>query len=183
MCPDCQVLRSSRSKHCAICNRCCERFDHHCPWINNCVGINNHNSFICFIYSLVVVLILLVTSSCISFGAEVYKRHPDDWPLKELCVGGLCEIAWFRDLLCVGNIVLACFFGFPALILCQVHTKNYMNNKTTNERFSAKTRSASVNESDDGTSAADTDKSSLRGRSQPTRCIWWFNCRRMCCPK
>ena len=80
MCPDCQVLRSARSKHCAICNRCCERFDHHCPWINNCVGINNHNSFICFIYSLTIVLILLVSSSCIGFWAEVYRKDKT-WPL------------------------------------------------------------------------------------------------------
>jgi palmitoyltransferase len=134
MCPDCQVLRSSRSKHCAICNRCVERFDHHCPWINNCVGVNNHNSFITFIYSLVVTLLFLVISSCISFGAKAYE-HPSDWPLYELCIGDLCKKAWFRDPLCVVNIVICCFFGFPGMALCLVHTLNYSKNKTTNERF------------------------------------------------
>lgn len=52
MCPDCTVLRTPRSRHCAICNRCVERFDHHCPWLNNCVGVNNHNSFLVFLVSL-----------------------------------------------------------------------------------------------------------------------------------
>jgi len=35
LCPECEVIRTPRSRHCSICNRCVERFDHHCPWINN----------------------------------------------------------------------------------------------------------------------------------------------------
>jgi hypothetical protein len=38
--------------HCKECGRCVDRSDHHCPWIDNCVGLGNHRSFFCFIVSL-----------------------------------------------------------------------------------------------------------------------------------
>ena len=49
ICPDCAILKPSRSKHCDSCKRCIEVFDHHCPWINNCVGVKNHRYFLCFL--------------------------------------------------------------------------------------------------------------------------------------
>ena len=49
LCADCETVRTSRSRHCYVCNKCVERYDHHCPWINNCVGLNNHNSFYLFV--------------------------------------------------------------------------------------------------------------------------------------
>lgn len=64
LCPDCEVIRTSRSRHCSICNKCVERFDHHCPWVNNCVGIKNHHYFMMFLSSITAtLLVVLITVS------------------------------------------------------------------------------------------------------------------------
>ncbi|XP_038864407.1 palmitoyltransferase ZDHHC12-B-like isoform X1 [Salvelinus namaycush] len=46
-----------RAKHCQACKHCVRRFDHHCPWIENCVGERNHR---CFIIYLAVQLLALL---------------------------------------------------------------------------------------------------------------------------
>ena len=61
LCPECEVIRTERSRHCNICNKCVERFDHHCPWINNCVGIKNHGIFYLYIITTIIYIILIMT--------------------------------------------------------------------------------------------------------------------------
>ena len=38
ICAYCQIKKERSMKHCQQCNRCVHKFDHHCPWIHNCVG-------------------------------------------------------------------------------------------------------------------------------------------------
>ena len=63
LCPTCEVIRLPRSRHCNICNKCVDRYDHHCPWINNCVGKSNHLSFF---FHLVLIVIYCLTSVIVS---------------------------------------------------------------------------------------------------------------------
>ena len=58
LCPECRTIRTNRSRHCIICHSCVDRYDHHCPWINNCVGIRNHNIFFVYLFSQMATLIL-----------------------------------------------------------------------------------------------------------------------------
>uniref|UniRef100_A0A8C5JYD1 Palmitoyltransferase n=1 Tax=Jaculus jaculus TaxID=51337 RepID=A0A8C5JYD1_JACJA len=55
-CAKCQLVRPARAWHCRICGICVRRMDHHCVWINSCVGESNHQAFI------LALLIFLLTS-------------------------------------------------------------------------------------------------------------------------
>ncbi|EFQ85399.1 hypothetical protein CFE70_009502 [Pyrenophora teres f. teres 0-1] len=59
-CRTCKFLKPARSKHCSICKTCVSRMDHHCIWVNNCLGRGNYKWFLA---------LLLSTTILIAYGA------------------------------------------------------------------------------------------------------------------
>ena len=65
-CYTCFHFRPPRTSHCAECDNCVEKFDHHCLWMGTCVGKRNYKYFY-LVLSLTTVLSLIQIFSCIGF--------------------------------------------------------------------------------------------------------------------
>jgi len=76
LCADCSLIKTKRCRHCNICNRCVERYDHHCPWINNCVGIRNHGYFYGYIISLQVYMLAIFYLLVIKLRERIRGKVP-----------------------------------------------------------------------------------------------------------
>lgn len=66
---------SKRSRHCYSCKACVERFDHHCDWIDNCVGVKNHSKFMAFIF---VYLFYMIFTICLAIDQLIFKFGQKD---------------------------------------------------------------------------------------------------------
>ncbi|KAJ3809767.1 zf-DHHC-domain-containing protein [Lentinula aff. lateritia] len=47
-CSRCLLLKPYRAHHCRLCGTCVLKYDHHCPWIGQCVGARNQKYFVNF---------------------------------------------------------------------------------------------------------------------------------------
>ncbi|CAD8102246.1 unnamed protein product [Paramecium sonneborni] len=116
ICPDCWVIKPQRSKHCEFCQKCVIFYDHHCPWINNCVGAKNLLYFYLYLISL---LLIQIYSAVII----VYYFFISD------------SLSLFKYLIMLYPILNILIFITPIFLLCIYQTKNLYYGITTYERI------------------------------------------------
>jgi len=117
-CSTCRIWRPPRASHCQYCDNCVREFDHHCPFVANCIGERNYGSFMLFNFSIVALLVSVIASvfSALSAG--------DEGPSQTVTIIGIVAV-------CVFSVIMFClmfsFFGFHCwLIFTGQTTKEQM---------------------------------------------------------
>jgi hypothetical protein len=78
LCPYCKLIVKPGSKHCWDCGKCVAGFDHHCPWLNTCIGRQNYVQFFVAASAQLVVLGLMVFIPALLLVGFVAVDVPED---------------------------------------------------------------------------------------------------------
>ncbi|XP_023694812.1 palmitoyltransferase ZDHHC3-A isoform X1 [Paramormyrops kingsleyae] len=118
-CPKCCSIKPDRAHHCSVCKRCIRKMDHHCPWVNNCVGENNQKYFVLF--TMYIALISLHSLVMVAF--HFLYCFEEDWT----------KCSTFSPPATVILLILLCFEGLLFLIFTSVMFGTQVHSICTDE--------------------------------------------------
>ncbi|KAB5514607.1 hypothetical protein DKX38_028513 [Salix brachista] len=128
LCATCKIVRPLRAKHCSTCDRCVEQFDHHCPWVSNCIGKKNKWEFFAF-------LVLEVSAMLITGGVTLTRVLTD--PLAPSSLGAWINHAVSHHIGAISFLIMDFFLFFGVAVLTIVQASQISRNITTNEMANA----------------------------------------------
>ncbi|CAD8048384.1 unnamed protein product [Paramecium sonneborni] len=126
-CSTCAIYRPARASHCPSCDNCVVRFDHHCPWIGQCIGRRNYVYFYFFIMS-VSFMLIFVFGTCLSYIIDESKKRSIYMDTSDAVSQTLAQNP-------VSIILVIYSFGFQCFVvgLWFFHSYLVLTNMTTNE--------------------------------------------------
>ncbi|KMT02711.1 hypothetical protein BVRB_8g193000 [Beta vulgaris subsp. vulgaris] len=124
LCTTCKIVRPLRAKHCSTCDRCVEQFDHHCPWVSNCIGKKNKWEFFMFL--------VLEVAAMIITGLVTLIRVVND-PMAPSSFGAWLSHAGTHHVGAISFLLADFFLFFGVAVLTVVQASQISRNITTNE--------------------------------------------------
>ncbi|KAL9356642.1 hypothetical protein Peur_049895 [Populus x canadensis] len=106
-CNTCMIYCPPRCSHCSVCDNCVERFDHHCFWMGQCIGLRNYRYFFLLVSSSALLCIFIFAMSALNIKF-VMDDHGTLWKaMKESPASIILMVYSFIFLLFTGS--LTCF--------------------------------------------------------------------------
>lgn len=134
-CDTCMLYRPPRCSHCSICDNCIERFDHHCPWVGQCIGRRNYPFFFLFVCSTTLYCLFVFILSALYINLLIINDYPGASQRGDrLSVWSAMGRGYMAVVLMGFTFIIVWFVGG----LTGFHTFLISRNQTTYENFRAR---------------------------------------------